>query len=619
MAKYTVLDTQTGKMVTFDWSGNDQPTDADMENVFSEARSMTPQKTETQNMQIDQQPKRSRMQQAAAAISPYARTALEMGGMLAGGAIAAPVAPPVGALGGAGLGYAAGRQLANALETYAGQRPQTTTGQNLVEAARDIPMGATMEAGGAVLGLPVQKGLQTMGRIAPRLYESVAKIPPRSIPKVTREKAVKTALENEIPATQKGYQKLRGMIEDTNENIAREINEAEELSRNARARNAKSGISGEYDETMINVNDILKRLDKVKQWAKTSYPDPTPVNKAIDEFKYNIRKTRGPEISIADAQRLKQGIYRRLTDAAYGEYSTPTKEMDKAIARGIKEELLNKLPQLQSLNNRDSALINLQKILEKTVNRTRNWDIAGLSDLAGAGAGTVAGMVESGGDYGKGGLGAATGFMLARGLRSPAVMSQLSFALNKAAKKGISKLGPRAASYGAAQISGMPEINAEEIVGNVLNAFTPSAEAAMVPAPGIPTQQKLTGFLPRDQGTLPQAQDKQQLQLPPEQAQRVPLMRKSELHPNASPAIELERKGTQLALDAWDNMSPAQYDEAIKTFKMAMKQDPNKREKYQVAIKTLQKEKEGIIDLKRRDMWKLSSLDRVSTALNAGI
>ncbi len=38
MAKYTVQDTRTGKTVTFEWNGESPPTEADMEQVFTEAR-----------------------------------------------------------------------------------------------------------------------------------------------------------------------------------------------------------------------------------------------------------------------------------------------------------------------------------------------------------------------------------------------------------------------------------------------------------------------------------------------------------------------------------------------------------------------------------------------------
>jgi len=46
MPDYTVKDTQTGKTITFRWSGEQPPTDADMEQVFSEARQSSAPQTQ---------------------------------------------------------------------------------------------------------------------------------------------------------------------------------------------------------------------------------------------------------------------------------------------------------------------------------------------------------------------------------------------------------------------------------------------------------------------------------------------------------------------------------------------------------------------------------------------
>lgn len=420
------------------------------------------------------------LRRTAAAVAPYTRPALEVGGALAGGAAGAGLGAAAGGIGaipggvvGAGLGMAAGRQVQTALEEYAGIKKPATLPQALASTGRGALEGAAMEMSGGIIGKGIAAGLQKVAKAAPRIYESVAKIPPRSVPKATRERAVQTALEYKIPATQKGFQKLRGMIESTNNKIAQVINDAEEFSKFARAKNLKSGLRGEYEEGMLKTGDVLRRLNDVKKWARESFPDPTPINKMIDEFKYNIGKTRGAEISVAQAQKLKQGIYRRLTDAAYGEYTAPAKEMDKAFARGIKEELLDKFPVLQKLNAKDSALISLQNILEKTVNRTRNWDLAGLSEYAGA----------IGGAEIAGGGGAGIGLVVAKILRSPTVMSRLSFALDRAGKIGGLPTTARAIGYvvskGAVASAAQ---GAPAVAGAIDNALVPSASAEELPS-----------------------------------------------------------------------------------------------------------------------------------------
>jgi hypothetical protein len=74
------------------------------------------------------------------------RPSLEFGGMLAGGVAGTP-AGPAGNVAGAGLGYAAGKNIADQLFSEPG-----TLGEELVETGKDVVTGAAMEAGGAVLG-----------------------------------------------------------------------------------------------------------------------------------------------------------------------------------------------------------------------------------------------------------------------------------------------------------------------------------------------------------------------------------------------------------------------------------------------------------------------------------
>lgn len=430
------------------------PDGADMAQVRAALKRRFPAKTAQPQAQA-QQPPASGLQRAAQAVRPYTRGTfpvvgeveyLPLAGAMFGGAAAAPgnvIAPGVASLGGAGLGYAAGRKLQDFIDVSAGAKDPSTLPQALASTATDIPIGAAMEAGGAIIGKPIQAGIKAAGPLAKRLYESVAKIPPRSVPKAVRDKAIETALKYKIKPTEKGFKKLRGMIEATNEQISTVINDASTMSTRARELNKKTGRRGEFDEDMIEVRDVLKRLQGVREWAKNSYPDPTPIYKIIDEYRQGVMQSRGARIAVDTAQKLKQGIYRRLTDSAYGEYSTPVKEIEKSIARGLKEELVEKYPILESLNSKDSALIGLADILEKTVNRTRNWDVVGLSDYAGAiGGGTLAG-----------GSGAGLGMIAAKVLRSPSVMSSLAFALKKASARAGAPLFTRVAGYEIANMN----------------------------------------------------------------------------------------------------------------------------------------------------------------------
>jgi len=76
----------------------------------------------------------------------FVRPALEMGGMLAGGAAGFP-AGPGGSVAGGGLGYAAGKKAADIIYTEPG-----TVAEELIGTGTDVLKGAAMEAGGQVLG-----------------------------------------------------------------------------------------------------------------------------------------------------------------------------------------------------------------------------------------------------------------------------------------------------------------------------------------------------------------------------------------------------------------------------------------------------------------------------------
>lgn len=588
---------------------SDLPKDKFMQDFLGEP-------TQTQQ-QSTQQPQAfgGLMRGVARAAAPYTREALPMAGALAGGALAAPTGP-IGALGGAGLGYAGGSQLQDVIEQYGGVTPTKSTGQELMEMPKDILTGAAMEAGGGIAGKAIGGALKYAGKVAPRLYESIAKIPPRSIPKMKRDAAIRTAMKYKIPATEKGLSKSRGMINETNEKIAsviddlgqpaqepktkyimakdfdkfkpqKNINDLElgEWFKNSKVldpvgnpkvvyhwsdsgfdkfskeklgkltagntsdkdalkmakagfwftdknigkatfsdrfypsylslknpkmwrgdfwnlgknidkiKNAgydgiilkdaefggtsyiafdsaqiKSAISGKGKAiTEIKIDDILNRVDDVKEWAKRSYENPKPVLDAIENYKAEINQVRGETITPKEAQKLKQGIYKRLTDSAYGEVKGPEKEMSKAFARGIKEELVNKYPELQQLNAKDSALIELDKILEKSVNRIRNKDVMGLADYGGAISGAELAS----------GPGAAVGLAMAKILRSPAVLSRLSFALKKASTKLGRPILQRAIGYplGKAAASGA---DVEGAINTAMGATATPAQALTV-------------------------------------------------------------------------------------------------------------------------------------------
>ena len=146
-------------------------------------------------------------------------------------------------------------------------------------------------------------------------------------------------------------------------------------------------------------------------------------------------------LSAAEAQAMKQGTYRQLKGRAYGELKRAEVEAQKALARGLKEELAAQFPELNALNAKEGALIGLEDALEKAVARTSNRQIIGLdSPLAGAAVGAATGSGTAG----------AVAAVMRETLRHPAVSTRLAIALSKGTKSPLAKSRARIGAYARA-------------------------------------------------------------------------------------------------------------------------------------------------------------------------
>ena len=85
-------------------------------------------------------------------------------------------------------------------------------------------------------------------------------------------------------------------------------------------------------------------------------------------------------IPAVQAQEMKRGIYQVLRDK-YGQLGSETVEAQKALARGFKEELAAKIPEISMLNAQESALINALNLAERRVLISGNKNPIGLGML----------------------------------------------------------------------------------------------------------------------------------------------------------------------------------------------------------------------------------------------
>jgi len=182
MANYTVKDTESGKTITFAWDGKEPPSEADLQEIFSEARSSSPAAPgpslldKVKGMMSDATlsdaifPPSPSWEDTKAAAKEYGpkiadplMKALPVGGAMLGGTLGTP-AGPLGTVGGAALGGAAGASLEDVLRRITGIGTQPTT-----PGLNPLKMGAEMgtwEMGAPVLlnvlskiGSPVAKAL----------------------------------------------------------------------------------------------------------------------------------------------------------------------------------------------------------------------------------------------------------------------------------------------------------------------------------------------------------------------------------------------------------------------------------------------------------------------------
>lgn len=309
--------------------------------------------------------------------------------------------------------------------------------------------GAAATLAGTVGGVKaagqVEPGLQAVkqtvlpgqGTVAEGLYQSALKPPPGSYSSSDVTNMVKTGLKEELPVSAKGVQKLNDLVRGLNRDIQGTIDAGSER-----------GVT-------VNKYSVTGRLGStVKKFANQVNPeaDLNAVSQSGNEFLRN----QPVEIPASDAQAIKQGTYRQLGDKAYGELSSAAKESQKALARGIKEELAEQFPEISALNARESQLFGLQDALERAVRRINNHDIISLGSKVASGAGAAV----------AGAPGAVAAGVLEKVLGMPAIKSRLAIILNR---KGIpmGTATAKVAAYATALENAQPE-NATDSSANSL-------------------------------------------------------------------------------------------------------------------------------------------------------
>jgi hypothetical protein len=294
------------------------------------------------------------------------------------------------------------------------------------------PLRVPGRVAGAVAKIPaVASGLDA---IPQGLYHSSLK-PPPSTPGTAA--MVQTGLENGIPVSASGVSKLTDLMDNLNNKIKAVI-----------ANGKQRGVT-------IDPNAVAQRVDQIRPgFANQVNPDKdlqmidnskaeflrnqgqTPGSPAVAPKPTGLLDPNGRPILTAGtpatpgtpaqpipadtAQAMKQNTYKQLS---YGELKNGQVEAQKALARGLKEEIANQFPEISALNAKDSKLLDLQPTLERAVQRYANHNAVGIGPaVVGEAGGRMLGVPGAGL-----GIGA-----LKMALDNPAVKSHIAIMLYRA-------------------------------------------------------------------------------------------------------------------------------------------------------------------------------------------
>lgn len=357
------------------------------------------------------------------------------------GAVAATMAGPEAwpaAIGMAALGGAGGEAVKQGIESATGmpERPRSIT-----EAMRNVASSgveqAAYEAGGRALGA----GARFIGnKLNPSQLYGRALKPSTKMRVPDRDKLIQTGLDERIPVSREGYEKTTGLTDSLNDEINQKVQSA-------------SAAQGPVIDPVSVAN---RTMDAQRKFSKQVNPtaDVAAVQNSRNEFlakhsspgTNNAPPTVNP-MTIAEAQAEKQGTYQQLRKK-YGELGSADTEAQKALARGLKEEIVSRVPELQQLNERDSALIGLEQALAKYVGREENKNSVGL--IPSILLGTMTGGAIHGAEGAAAG-GAVSGIarLAALAIDNPEIKSKLAIAMTRVAKsaagKGIAKAASKVA------------------------------------------------------------------------------------------------------------------------------------------------------------------------------
>lgn len=247
---------------------------------------------------------------------------------------------------------------------YLGGKAAEITGSPLVGAtiktAADVavPYGASR-----ALSLHAARVLPD-APVSRRLMQSAVKPRAADIESGAGRRAVSTMLDEGISPTSRGMEKVHRTVGNLNQQVEQAIAGSPETVSVVRAA---SRLREPFEHARRQVNPAA---------------DVAAVRAVWDEFKNSPLVKGRTEIPVQTAHALKKGTYRALGEKSYGEIGSAATEAQKAIARGLREETLSKVPQAAGPLSREARLMNVLDVAERRAIMEANKNPMGLALLA---------------------------------------------------------------------------------------------------------------------------------------------------------------------------------------------------------------------------------------------
>lgn len=255
------------------------------------------------------------------------------------------------------LSYDAGGKVTD-VATGLGASPEVAAGAGLAANVGLQAIPSVMGGGAATrMGAPLQSAARS-------LMQSALKPTIADLRSGQAGRAVNTLLEEGLSPTARGVETMQARVGSLNDEIA------------ALIKNSPSTISKQAVTHPLQAQTIPKFTNQVNPAG-----DIAAIQKSMDDFLAHPSYIGKQNIPVQAAQSMKQGTYGILAKK-YGQVGTAETEAQKALARGLKDEIALAVPEVSKLNAQESRLLDALSVAERRVLMDANKNPMGLSLLA---------------------------------------------------------------------------------------------------------------------------------------------------------------------------------------------------------------------------------------------